>query len=217
MSKITKKEIDKLYEQRKKRNLDYIRKDNPEREAELLERFGETRLEKLRDVLDLIQNNGGVHFVYNDKNPILVTPEELVFLEEEDKLQKRFFVDFNFSEFNKDTKSFAFQWVRKPFQTNTQVKRTLEWIFKTNQKVENLSIIDENDLDLDVNCLLKDGSYKHFPLRVVRFDERYSWKEFSWSEKIEITHDVCFKVVTQKEVTSYMNRIKEHRKEMGVK
>jgi len=217
MSKTTKKEIDNLYEQQEKRYLDYRRKDNPEREAELLERFGETRLETLRDDLDLIQNNCCVNFLYNDKNPLLVTPEELVFLEEEDKLQKRFFVDFSLSEFNKDTKSFDHRWVRQPFQTNTQVKRTLEWIFKTNQKVKNLSIIDENDLDEEVNCLMKDGSYKHFPLRVVRFDERYSWKKMPWSWKIRMTHDVCLKVVTQKEVTSYMNRIKERRKEMGVK
>ena len=209
----TKQEINDLYNQEQKRFLDYKRKDEPEREKKLLERFGKERLEYLRYSLDDIQNDIA-YAIFSNNTPLIVTNEELIFLEEEDKLQKRFFVDFMLYEFNKDTKSFFPRWCRQPFQTNTQVKGTLKWIYKTNQKVEYLSIIDENDLDLDVNCPMKDGSYKHYPLRVVRFDERYSWKELSWKHKIHITHDVWIKVVTQKEVTSFMNRRKKYIKKM---
>ena len=47
-------------------------------------------------------------------------------------------------------------------------------IFKTNQKVEDLNIIDENDLDLNVDWEKKDGSPLQLPLRVVRYSERYN-------------------------------------------
>lgn len=204
MTRISKKEIDELYEQQQKRHLDYDRKDKPEREKELLERFGKERLEYLRDRLEFIQDNHIPHFVFNEKHPLIVTPEELIFLEEEDKLKLRFFVDFILFEFNKDSKTFYPRWVRQPFQTDEQVKNTLFWISKTNQKIENLSIIDENTLDLDVNCPMKDGSYEHFPLRIVRFDERYCWKDLTWKDKIEISTKIVIKVVTQKEVTDRM-------------
>lgn len=196
LAKSTRKVVDTLFEQERKSFLDYIRKDNPEREKELVERFGVVRLSSLRNSLDFIQNNSVVNHLFSKDTPLIVTPEELVFLEEEDKLQSRFFVDFTLFEFSIDSKSFSPRWCRIPFQTNSQVKRTLEWIYNTNQKVENLSIINENDLDRDVNCLMEDGSYKHYPLRVVRYSERYDFK-FDWKHKIELSHNISIKVVTE--------------------
>jgi len=210
MTKQQQRKIDELYQKERKSFVQFKRDKNPEREKELLERFGEERLKRLRHCLNYIQNNEFVHAIFTPQRPLLITPEELLFLEEEDKLEDRYFVDFTLNEYHKETKSFTPRWVRMPFQSNSQVKNTLKWIFKTNQKVEDLNIIDENDLDLDVNCEMKDGSFKHIPLRVVRFSERYSMKEIDWKHKIELSHKVSIKVVSQKEVDEEMNRIREN-------
>ena len=208
MTKQQQKQIDKLYEEEQKKFVEWKRKENPKREKELLDRFGEDRLQRLRKSLDYIQNNEFVHAIFTNANPLKVTPEELVFLEEEDKLERRYFVDFGLREYHKETKSFSPRWVRIPFQTNAQVKRTLKWIFKTNQKVEDLNIIDENDLDLKVDWEKKDGSPLQLPLRVVRYSERYNF-DFDWKHKIELSHKISIEVVSQKEVDEEMDKLRE--------
>jgi len=195
MTKRKRKKIDALFNAMKERHLQIERKDASDREKNLIKRFGAVRLKQLRSELDFIQNNEFANQFFSTDNPFKVTQEELLFLEEEDKLNRRYFVDFTWWELSKDEKTFSPRWIREPFQTETQVKRTLEWINETNQKVENLSITSEKVLDEEVNCLMKDGSYKHYPLRVVRFDERYDWRRFPWVHKIYLTHGVSIKVV----------------------
>jgi len=195
MTKNRRKKIDALFNAMKERHLQYERKDASDREKNLIKRFGAVKLKQLRSDLDFIQNNEFANQFFSTDTPFKVTQEELLFLEEEDKLNRRYFVDFTWWELSKDEKTFSPRWIREPFQTETQVKRTLEWINETNQKVENLSITSENVLDEEVNCLMKDGSYKHYPLRVVRFDERYDWRRFPWVHKIYLTHKVSIEVV----------------------
>jgi len=195
MTKRKRKKIDALFNAMKERHLQIERKDASDREKNLIKRFGAVRLKQLRSELDFIQNNEFANQFFSTDNPFKVTQEELLFLEEEDKLNQRYFVDFAWWELSEDEKTFSPRWIREPFQTETQVKRTLGWINETNQKVENLSITSEKVLDEEVNCLMKDGSYKHYPLRVVRFDERYDWQRFPWVHKIYLTHGVSIKVV----------------------
>jgi len=195
MTKNRRKKIDALFNAMKERHLQIERKDASDREKNLIKRFGAVRLKQLRSELDFIQNNEFANQFFSTDNPFKVTQEELLFLEEEDKLNQRYFVDFAWWELSEDEKTFSPRWIREPFQTETQVKRTLGWINETNQKVENLSITSEKVLDEEVNCLMKDGSYKHYPLRVVRFDERYDWQRFPWVHKIYLTHGVSIKVV----------------------
>jgi len=195
MTKRKRKKIDALFNAMKERHLQIERKDASDREKNLIKRFGAVRLKQLRSELDFIQNNEFANQFFSTDNPFKVTQEELLFLEEEDKLNQRYFVDFAWWELSEDEKTFSPRWIREPFQTETQVKRTLGWINETNQKVENLSITSEKVLDEEVNCLMKDGSYKHYPLRVVRFDERYDWRRFPWVHKIYLTHGVSIKVV----------------------
>jgi hypothetical protein len=195
MTKNRRKKIDALFYEMKERHLQNDRNNASDKENNLIKRFGAVRLKELRLNLDFIQNNEFANQLFSTDTPFKVTQEELLFLEEEDKLNRRYFVDFTWWELTKDEKTFYPRWIREPFQTDTQVKRTLEWINETNQKVEGLSIISENVLDEEVNCLMKDGSYKHYPLRVVRFDERYDWRKLSWMDKIKLTHNVFIKVV----------------------
>jgi len=195
MANARRRKIDALFNDMKEEHLQYKRKDASDREKNLIERFGAVKLKQLRSDLDFIQNNGCVHHLFTKDFPLKVTPEELLFLEEEDKLNQRYFVDFTWWELSKDEKTFSPRWVRSPFQTETQVKRTLKWINDTNQKVENLSITSEKVLDEEVNCLMKDGSYKHYPLRVVRFDERYDERKLPWIHKIMLSHKVSIEVV----------------------
>ena len=61
MTKQQQKQIDKLYEEEQKKFVEWKRKENPKREKELLDRFGEDRLQRLRKSLDYIQNNEFVH------------------------------------------------------------------------------------------------------------------------------------------------------------
>lgn len=195
MTKNRRKKIDALFYEMKERHLQNDRNNASDKENNLIKRFGAVRLKELRLNLDFIQNNEFANQLFSTDTPFKVTQEELLFLEEEDKLNRRYFVDFTLWELTKDEKTFFPRWIREPFQTDTQVKRTLEWINETNQKVEGLSIISENVLDEEVNCLMKDGSYKHYPLRVVRFDERYDWRKLSWMDKIKLNHNVFIKVV----------------------
>lgn len=195
MTKNRRKKIDALFYEMKERHLQNDRNNASDKENNLIKRFGAVRLKELRLNLDFIQNNEFANQLFSTDTPFKVTQEELLFLEEEDKLNRRYFVDFTWWELSKDEKTFSPRWIREPFQTDTQVKRTLEWINETNQKVEGLSIISENVLDEEVNCLMKDGSYKHYPLRVVRFDERYDWRKLSWMDKIKLNHNVFIKVV----------------------
>jgi len=181
-----------------------IEKDVPlvesyeERRNRLIEKFGKNRLRFLRSSLDLIQNCDIVEVFFSKDNPLTVTNEELIFLEEEDKLTtERYFVDYKLKEYYKNIKDWSSRWVREPFQTDTQVKRLLKDLHKTKQmkNVSNLSITSEKVLDKEVNCLMKDDSYKHYPLRVVRFNGMYDWTSLSWSDKIKIVHKVYFEIV----------------------
>jgi len=169
-----------------------------ERRNRLIEKFGKNRLRFLRSSLDLIQNCDIVKVFFSKDNPLTVTNEELIFLEEEDKLTtERYFVDYKLKEYYKNIKDWSSRWVRKPFQTDTQVKRLLKDLHKTKQmkNVSNLSITSEKVLDEEVKYFRKDGTYTHYPLRVVRFNGMYDWTEFSWSDKIRIIHKVFFEIV----------------------
>ena len=205
---MTYKQINKSYKEWKNSILEMSRKEEDGREEELIDRFGLDRLKQLRKSLDHIQNNEFAYATFSKETPLKVTPEELVFLEEEDfRTTKRSMVDFNLNDYNKENNHWLPKWVRLPFQSDAQVKRTLKWLFKTHQKFENLRIIDDETLSFAViepgkplpNPKLEDY---HTPREMLFGNMYVEGSKMEWKHKIELSHKVHIEVIkNEKEVT----------------
>ena len=197
---MTNKQIEKSHKEWKKMLLETDREVNQDRADELIDRFGIDRLKELRKSLDTIQNNQFAWSLFTKERPLVVTPEELIFLEEEDRrTTKRYMVDFGLEEYDEEDDHWLPRWVRMPFQSDAQVKRTLKHLLKTNQKFDDLRIID--DQTLNFTCIepgkpLPDPKLEdYFTPREVLFGKTYvKGSQFDWKHKIEFSHKVNIEV-----------------------
>ena len=183
-------------------------------ENELVKKWGKEHLNWLRETLSYIQKNSLVSRTYTHYNPLNITKEECDFLEEEDKKEPRYFVDYGLDEYKKEYKSYSPRWVREPFQTDSQVKRILSYYFnkenKVKDRVRNLRITDEECLDYNID----DGYVEEqgeISLREKMFSKRYCFS-MKWKNKIEVSHRISINIVEDKKDSDYFNKLNPTKK-----